>query len=147
MIRRVPDGGALLVTVLFMIWLCDTLAYFGGSALGKHRLAPTISAKKSLEGALFGFFGSVLGGVAGWFIFRPHSFMLEEFAFLGAAIGIIGQVGDLAESLIKRDMGVKDSSKLLPGHGGVLDRFDSLLFALPAVWFWLQTRAALWGLE
>lgn len=146
-IRRIPDGGALIVSVLFMIWLCDTAAYFGGSLLGKHPLAPAISPKKSLEGALFGFFGSIAGGIAGWLIFRPETFILSEFAFLGAAVGIIGQVGDLAESVVKRETGVKDSSRLLPGHGGVLDRFDSLLFALPAVWFWLQTRAMLWGIS
>lgn len=148
-IRRIhdSDGGALIVSVLFMIWLCDTAAYFGGSLLGKHPLAPAISPKKSLEGALFGFFGSIAGGIAGWLIFRPETFILSEFAFLGAAVGIIGQVGDLAESVVKRETGVKDSSRLLPGHGGVLDRFDSLLFALPAVWFWLQTRAMLWGIS
>lgn len=145
-IRRLQDGDALLVSLLFMIWLCDTAAYFGGSLLGRHPLAPAISPKKSLEGAIFGFFGSIAGGVAGWLIFRPETFILSEFAFLGAAIGIVGQVGDLAESAVKRETGIKDSSRLLPGHGGVLDRFDSLLFALPAVWFWLQTRAMLWGL-
>jgi len=145
-IRRVQDGDALLVSVLFMIWLCDTAAYFGGSLLGRHPLAPSISPKKSFEGAIFGFFGSIAGGIVGWLVFQPTSFIIAEFAFLGAAIGIVGQVGDLAESAVKRETGIKDSSRLLPGHGGVLDRFDSLLFALPAVWFWLQTRAMLWNL-
>ncbi len=145
-IRRLQDGDALLVSVLFMIWLCDTAAYFGGSLLGRHPLAPSISPKKSFEGAIFGFFGSIAGGIVGWLVFQPTSFIIAEYAFLGAAIGIVGQVGDLAESAVKRETGIKDSSRLLPGHGGVLDRFDSLLFALPAVWFWLQTRAMLWNL-
>ncbi|HNV22049.1 MAG TPA: phosphatidate cytidylyltransferase [Candidatus Hydrogenedentes bacterium] len=145
-IRRLQDGDALLVSLLFMIWACDTVAYFGGSLLGRHPLAPSISPKKSFEGAIFGFFGSIAGGIVGWLVFQPKTFIIAEFAFLGAAIGIVGQVGDLAESAVKRETGIKDSSRLLPGHGGILDRFDSLLFALPAVWFWLQTRAMLWGL-
>lgn len=134
------DGGKLIAAALFMIWLCDTLAYFGGSAWGRHRLAPVISPKKSWEGAAFGLVGAVLGGGIAWLILRPDSLTLGELLGLGAVVGLVGQIGDLAESFIKRDADRKDSSNLLPGHGGVLDRFDSFLFSLPVLWGWLHVR-------
>lgn len=134
------DGGKLIAAALCMVWLGDTLAYFGGSAWGMHRLAPTISPKKSWEGAVFGFVGSVLGAGIAWFLFRPQTLLFGELLGLGAVIGIIGQIGDLAESLVKRDAQKKDSSNILPGHGGVLDRFDSFLFSLPVLWGWLHLR-------
>jgi len=134
------DGGKLVAAALCMVWLGDTLAYFGGSAWGRHRLAPTISPKKSWEGAVFGFVGAVLGAVVAWFLFRPQTLLFGELLGLGAVIGIIGQIGDLAESLVKRDAQKKDSSNILPGHGGVLDRFDSFLFSLPVLWGWIHLR-------
>jgi len=139
------DGRRLLAAALFMIWLCDTLAYFGGTAWGRHRLAPRISPKKSWEGAAFGFVGAVLGALVAWLVLRPDALGLRELLALGAVIGVVGQVGDLAESVIKRDVGVKDSSNLLPGHGGVLDRFDSFVFSLPVLFAWLKVRPWLFG--
>ena len=134
------DGGALLASALVMVWLCDTLAYFGGSTFGRHKLAPSISPNKSWEGAISGLFGAALGGWIGFHVFSPAAMALGEFLALGVLVGIFGQLGDLAESMIKRDAEVKDSSSILPGHGGVLDRFDSFLFAVVIMWVWLLAR-------
>lgn len=139
------DGRKMIVALLGMIWVGDTFAYFGGTALGRHRLAPEVSPKKSWEGAAFCFIGSMLGGAIAWYVLRLDVVGLYEMLGIGATVGIVGQIGDLAESLIKRDVGVKDSSNLLPGHGGVLDRFDSLLFSLPIIWGWLIVRAYFLG--
>ena len=138
-------GPVLLATLFFMIWIGDTLAYFGGSMFGRHRLAPSISPNKSWEGAAFGLAGSVAGALAGRWLFGIDSCSLAEMAALGAAIGVVGQVGDLGESMLKREAGVKDSSSILPGHGGIFDRFDSFLFSLPVLWLWMLIRTHLQG--
>jgi phosphatidate cytidylyltransferase len=135
------DGMRLFMAGLFRVWLCDTFAYFGGTTLGKTKLAPSLSPNKSWEGAAFGFFGSVAGGVLAYYLLNPHTLGLVELACVGAVVGVVGQFGDLAESLFKRDLGVKDSSTVLLGHGGVLDRFDSFLFTLPTLWAWLLIRS------
>jgi len=127
------DKWSNVVLAFFVaIWSSDTFAYFVGSAIGKHRLFERISPKKSWEGAIAGFFGSMLG-----FYLITHftipSFPLPLSICLGAIIGIIGTIGDLAESQLKRDAGIKDSSNIIPGHGGILDRFDSILFTAPVV--------------
>jgi phosphatidate cytidylyltransferase len=140
------DGSRLVMAGLFMVWLCDTFAYFGGTTLGKTKLAPSLSPNKSWEGAAFGFFGSIAGGVLAYHMLSPHALGLVELACVGAVVGVVGQLGDLAESLFKRDLGVKDSSNLLLGHGGVLDRFDSYLFTLPVLWAWLLIRPDVMGL-
>jgi phosphatidate cytidylyltransferase len=139
------EGSKLLATTLAMVWLIDTFAYFGGTAFGKHKLAPTVSPNKSWEGAVAGFFGALAGAIVGKWVFEIGSLTTTELLALGAVIGIVAQVGDLAESMVKRDVGVKDSSGIVPGHGGVLDRFDSFLFALPVVWGWLVVRPILQG--
>ncbi len=133
-----PDAAAalLLISILFSIWICDSAAYFVGKAVGKHKLAPKVSPKKTWEGAIAGF----VAGAASAVFFA--SLLLPEFPTLhaimiGSIVGTIGQAGDLAESLLKRDAGVKDSSRILPGHGGFLDRFDSILFVMPAVFICL----------
>lgn len=118
------------------VWLCDTFAYFGGSLFGKRLLYPAISPKKTVEGAIAGIIGAIAGfavsrstlGDIGWL----------HIALIGAGIGVMGQLGDLVESMVKRWAGVKDSSSLFPGHGGVLDRIDSLLFAAPFVIFYFR---------
>lgn len=130
-------GGYLIIAMLASIWLCDTAAYYGGTALGKHKLFPRVSPNKSWEGAFFGFIFAVAAFVIARAVFLDF-LTLKDVIILGVIIGTIGQVGDLVESLLKRDAGIKDSSAILPGHGGIFDRFDSLLFSSPAVWFYLK---------
>ena len=136
-------GGRLLIAALLMVWFCDTLAYFGGSLLGRHKLAPAVSPNKTWEGAISGLLGAVAGGIVAFYAVGSPVLALWEYAVLGVLTGFFGQVGDLAESMIKRDAGVKDSSAILPGHGGILDRFDSFLFTLPLLWVWLEFRVFL----
>ncbi len=129
-------GGYLILALFIMIWLCDSAAYFLGTAFGKHKLFPRVSPKKSWEGAIAGFLFSVLGMIVMRELFL--SFLsLSQAVILGAVVGVVGQTGDLIESLFKRDAGVKDSSSLIPGHGGIFDRFDSLLFSAPFVYLFL----------
>lgn len=127
-------GAWLVFFPLVVIWICDTAAMFGGRAVGGPKLAPSVSPGKTRSGAIFG----VLGGLlvvplfAQLFFARTGPAIPWAVLFaIAAVISVLGQVGDLAESLFKREAGVKDSSNLIPGHGGVLDRFDSLYFAIP----------------
>lgn len=130
--------GAYLIMVMFVaIWICDSAAYFGGTAIGKHRLLERISPKKSIEGAIFGFVFAILTFVVGKILLLDFLNWLDVI-YMGLVVGIIGQLGDLIESMFKRDVGVKDSSNILPGHGGILDRFDSLLFVSPFIYFYLS---------
>jgi phosphatidate cytidylyltransferase len=121
------------VLLLFaIIWIGDSAAFYVGRALGRHSLAAKVSPKKTIEGAAAGLIGSVVAGVIGaFFLGEPWL----QVAGISAATAIAGQVGDLAESVLKRSAGVKDSSSILPGHGGILDRLDSLFFAAP-VFYW-----------
>jgi len=130
-------GGFTVMAVLATIWMCDTAAYFGGRAMGRHKLFPRVSPNKTWEGAIWGFVASLLTMLIAqlWlltYLSIPHALVI------GAIVGVLGQLGDLVESLLKRDAGVKDSSTLLPGHGGVFDRFDSFLFVSPAVFLYLD---------
>ncbi|MDP8239634.1 MAG: phosphatidate cytidylyltransferase [Candidatus Hatepunaea meridiana] len=126
-----PDAGRWLAfCVLGSIWVGDTAAYAGGRMMGKHKLAPTISPNKTIEGFIFGFFGAILFSMIWW---RLGLVRFDVGLVVGIAAGLFGQIGDLFESALKRECGVKDSSNLLPGHGGLLDRFDSLLFTAPIV--------------
>ena len=127
---RLPHGRSLVFYVLAVIMSGDTCAYFVGRRFGRRKLAPVISPGKTVEGAIGYVFGSVLGGVmAGIFLMTDLAGI--EIVLLSAVLSILGQVGDLFESWIKRVFTVKDSGTLLPGHGGLLDRLDSLIF--PAV--------------
>ena len=133
MIRALPHGRCLAVLVVVCTVLNDTFAYFVGRAIGRHRMAPRISPKKTVEGAL----GGLVGAVVAALLVRIYSSWIPtaDAAVLGLIIGVLGQWGDMFESAIKRDFRVKDSGKILPGHGGILDRFDSFLFAgLAAYW-------------
>jgi len=134
-------GPKLLLFALVITWAGDTIAYFVGRAIGKHAFAPILSPKKTWEGAVGGFVGSLLVGVAfSKWIGVPMGQMLAA-----AAIGnVAGQVGDLLESAYKRSAGVKDSGTLLPGHGGILDRIDALILAIPVVcyyWIWFGSSS------
>uniref|UniRef100_A0A7V2ZLQ0 Phosphatidate cytidylyltransferase n=1 Tax=Ignavibacterium album TaxID=591197 RepID=A0A7V2ZLQ0_9BACT len=130
------QGAFLIFSILGTIWICDSAAFFFGTALGKHKLFVRVSPKKSWEGAIFGFVFAILSMILFQKIF-VNFLSLETAIGLGVIIGIFGQIGDLVESLLKRDAGVKDSSNIIPGHGGIFDRFDSLLFSAPFVYYYL----------
>ena len=128
-------GAALVFFPLVVTWVCDTAAMFGGRTIGGPKLAPTISPGKTRAGAVAGVAGALLVAplFAAWIFPRVGvTAPLGALLVIAGSLSIIGQVGDLAESLVKREAGVKDSSTLIPGHGGVLDRFDSLYFVMPA---------------
>jgi len=127
---RMPHGRAWVFFVLLVIMMGDTIAYFVGSRLGTRKLVPDISPGKTVEGALGYVAGSLIGGYLGARFLITELGVMEAIG-LSAMLSILGQIGDLFESLIKRVFAVKDSSSLLPGHGGLLDRLDSLIF--PAV--------------
>lgn len=132
-----PDSGAAwIVWVLVIAFSSDSGAYFVGRSLGRHPMAPRISPKKSWEGAVGGLLAATLGS---WLAVVTFGLPLHPVvaAFLGALGSAAGQAGDLAESLIKRQVGVKDSGALIPGHGGMLDRVDSLLFTIPSLYYCL----------
>jgi len=127
-------GVALVFFPLVIVWVCDSAAMFGGRAIGGPKLAPTVSPGKTRSGALMGVVGAVaVVPLYHAIVLRPAGIDLVWWhgLLLGAILGVVGQIGDLVESLLKREAGVKDSSALIPGHGGVLDRLDSLYFALP----------------
>lgn len=130
------QGGLLIIALFVTIWICDSAAFFLGTAFGKHKLFPRVSPKKSWEGAIAGFIFSILTMIAAHFILLDFLSLVDSF-IIGTIVGTVGQIGDLIESLIKRDANVKDSSALIPGHGGVFDRFDSLLFSAPVVYVYL----------
>lgn len=130
------QGGFLILSLFVTIWICDSAAFFLGTAFGKHKLFPRVSPKKSWEGAIAGFVFAVLTMITANFLVLDF-LSLTDSIVIGAIVGTIGQMGDLVESLIKRDANVKDSSALIPGHGGVFDRFDSLLFTAPFVYMYL----------
>ncbi|GBC93961.1 Phosphatidate cytidylyltransferase [bacterium HR15] len=129
------ERGALgLLWLMAMLWLGDSTAYFVGRAIGRHRLAPALSPSKSWEGAIANLACCLLVGLIGADWLRLP---LWKAGLIGAGVGVLGQLGDLFESSLKRAKGVKDFGGVLPGHGGVLDRFDSFLFSAPWVWWWL----------
>ncbi|HEY4613356.1 MAG TPA: phosphatidate cytidylyltransferase, partial [Bacteroidota bacterium] len=119
------------------IWLCGTAAYFGGVSFGKHKLFERVSPKKTWEGAIFGFVFAVATMVAAQ-QFLIEYLRLVDAIVLGVIVGVFGQAGDLVESRFKRDAGMKDSSAIIPGHGGVYDRFDSLVFVAPIAYLYLD---------
>lgn len=133
-LRQLDHGQRWIFLALMVIMVCDTFAYFVGSQFGKHKLYPAVSPNKSIEGALGGLVGSVLA-----VLLAKYSFMsfigLTDGIMIGLLLGTAGQLGDLFESLLKRACKVKDSGTIIPGHGGLLDRLDSLLFAFPVVYY------------
>ncbi len=131
------NGGDWLLLLFGTLWLSDTLAMFVGKAFGKRKLAPTVSPNKTIAGFVGGTLGGIIVAVIMYFWRLSGETM---FVLLGAGIliSIVGQLGDLVESCWKRAIGIKDSSAIIPGHGGVLDRFDSLLFASPVLYLYLR---------
>ena len=134
----VSYAGFKLVAVIFItIWICDTFAYSFGRILGKRRLFKKVSPNKTWAGAIAGVAGSILVLTIVWMLdILPLNW--TECLIIGMVIGVVGQTGDLVESWFKRDAGVKDSSSLLPGHGGMLDRFDSIIFVSPAIFLFIN---------
>ncbi len=153
-IRRQPAGAIWTIYTLLVVWAGDIFAYFVGKTMGRHRMTPEISPKKTWEGAVASIMASVIVGTLwmqhapaissallgmGLIDRRDGMFGLEQpqlwpIILLSAVVNIAAQLGDLVESLIKRGAGVKDSGTILPGHGGMLDRIDAMLFAVPVVW-------------
>ena len=155
-IRQQPAGAIWTIYTLLAVWAGDIFAYFVGKSLGRHRMAPEVSPKKTWEGAVASVVASVIVGTL-WIQHAPSTsssllriglidrrdgmFGLEQpplwpIVLLSVAVNIAAQLGDLVESVIKRGAGVKDSGTILPGHGGMLDRIDAMLFAVPVVWAW-----------
>jgi phosphatidate cytidylyltransferase len=130
-------GGYTVISILACIWICDTAAQFVGLKYGKRKLFPRVSPNKSWEGAVSGFIAAVAAAMLAKYTVLPF-FSVGESLVIGFVVGAFGQLGDLAESLLKRDAGVKDSSQIIPGHGGVLDRFDSLLFVSPILFLYFD---------
>ncbi|MBI5886319.1 MAG: phosphatidate cytidylyltransferase [Deltaproteobacteria bacterium] len=133
-LRAVPDGRWWILFILVVVWANDTFAYVVGKTLGRHKLAPRISPGKTIEGAA----GGLVAGVAAALICNGAMGLgagMLLIAAIAIKVGVLGIIGDLAESLLKRGAGVKDSGSLIPGHGGVLDRIDSLIFPVPVLFY------------
>jgi phosphatidate cytidylyltransferase len=127
-----PSGKHIIMSAVVCVWACDVAAYFLGKAIGKHKLAPEISPKKTIEGAIAGAVAAVSAGAifaaVGWLTW-PKGIVL------GITVAVLAQLGDLVASMLKREVGIKDFGRIIPGHGGVLDRFDGLFFTAPFIYF------------
>lgn len=130
--RMLPRGGFHVWLILLCSWGCDTCAYCVGMLFGKHKIAPVLSPKKSVEGAVGGLLGTVLLGVGFAVMVKENAI---KYAAICAAGALIAMVGDFAASAIKRNQEIKDFGNLIPGHGGILDRFDSVIFTAPIIFF------------
>ncbi len=135
LLRILPNGKAWVLFLLLVIFSGDAGAYYVGRAVGKHKLRPDVSSGKTVEGAVGGLAANILMAVAAWFLLFDN---FDPRFILPAAllVGIVGQIGDLMESIVKRSFGVKDSSNILPGHGGVFDRVDAVMLAAPFL-YWM----------
>jgi len=137
LMHREEQGGAWVLLSMFIAFLSDTFAYFSGRAFGKTKLAPKVSPKKTVEGSLGGLVGSVAGALVLSFTLLDGVLPPVHAAILAVVAGAFGQAGDLLESLIKRSCGVKDSGNIMPGHGGLLDRCDALMFTGATTWLYV----------
>lgn len=137
LLRGMPGGERYVLLVCGIVWVGDTAAFYVGSSLGRHPLAPRVSPRKSVEGGVAGLTGSIVAAAAlARALGVPAAF--GPSLGVGAVVGTAGQMGDLVESLMKRAFQVKDTGRLIPGHGGMLDRIDSLLFAIPVFYLWVR---------
>lgn len=138
-IRELKYGGALVVMVFVCSWVNDTCAYCVGVKLGKHKMSPKLSPKKSVEGLIGGIAGSAIVGALYGIFFNSKVYELNNaaviFAVAGALGAVVAVIGDLAASAIKRNNDIKDYGKLIPGHGGIMDRFDSIIFTAPIIYY------------
>lgn len=141
LIRNMEHGLVLVLLIFVSSWINDTCAYFVGRALGKHKMAPVLSPKKSIEGLIGGIVGAGVFGAVFGILFDKYvdtmNYALLLFAVVGAVGALPAVIGDLAASAIKRNNDIKDYGKLIPGHGGILDRFDSIIFTAPIIYYLL----------
>lgn len=138
--RNLENGHLFIWLVFIGAWATDTFAYFTGITIGKTKILPSVSPKKSLEGSIGGVVGCIVAMVVYGIITRNYSgyIPLYHYAVIGLLCGMLSQIGDWAASAIKRYVQIKDFGKIMPGHGGVLDRFDSILFTAPVIYFYLS---------
>jgi phosphatidate cytidylyltransferase len=136
LLRLLIDGYFYIFYIFGVVWLGDAAALVVGTLMGQHKLAPSISPHKTIEGAIGGLLGSLCGAILGglWLI---HHFSLSQCLATGCMLAVLGQLGDFSESLLKRGAGVKDSGVLIPGHGGILDKVDGILFGAPALYYYI----------
>ena len=148
-VRMAPEGHLLLWLIFIAAFATDTFAYFTGVFLGRHKLCPEVSPKKTVEGAIGGVVGCVLCFFAFGYVLTVRNTVavnLPSLLTLAVVASVVSMFGDLSASIIKRQVGVKDYGKLFPGHGGVLDRFDSVLFTAPTIAVWSQIWPVLWAI-
>ena len=143
LLRALPEGLHWVLLLVWVTWIGETAAYTVGSLVGRHKLAPGISPGKTVEGALAQLVGSPLAALAaqGWLF---PGLGTRDALLVGLLLGVVGQLGDLAESALKRSVGTKDAGQLIPGHGGMLDRVDGLLFNAPALFYYV-THGRMWS--
>jgi phosphatidate cytidylyltransferase len=136
LLRMLSDGPSYVFYIFGVVWLGDAAALVSGTLMGRHKLAPAISPHKTIEGAVGGILGSLGGAILGglWLL---GNFTLAHCLAVGIMLAVFGQLGDLSESLLKRGTGIKDSAMLIPGHGGILDKVDGILFGAPALYYYV----------
>ena len=134
-LREMENGLAYTFVLYLSVWLADSMAYYIGTYMGRHKLCPSISPKKTVEGAVGSILGGILGVVIAKFVFDISNMSVLCAVATGIVIGITALTGDLIESIFKRDAGVKDSGTLMPGHGGIFDRIDGMLISGPVLYF------------
>lgn len=135
LLRGLSNGKEFVLYLLLVVWSGDTGAYYTGRAFGKHKLAPAVSPKKTIEGGLGGIFFSLLGSCLAKLTFLPLLSYIDCIT-LAIVLAVIAQCGDLCESMLKRAVKIKDSGTILPGHGGILDRLDGVMFAAPVLYYY-----------
>jgi len=138
LVLRASHGKSILLLAILVTAAADVAAYFGGNTMGQRPLAPATSPGKTWEGAIAGGVGAVLASVIVGKLFLSSTWSIGHAIVLGLVIAVVAPLGDLCESMVKRDLDLKDSGSALPGHGGLLDRFDALLFVLPATYYLAQ---------
>jgi phosphatidate cytidylyltransferase len=136
LLRLLSDGPYYVFYIFTVVWLGDAAALVGGTLMGRHKLAPAISPHKTVEGAVGGILGSLCGATLGG-LWPLGYFTLRQCLAVGVILAVLGQLGDLSESLLKRSTGIKDSGMLIPGHGGILDKVDGILFGAPALYYYV----------
>ncbi|MBI2216833.1 MAG: phosphatidate cytidylyltransferase [Candidatus Rokubacteria bacterium] len=141
LLRELPGGGELVLFLAGVTWVGESSAYAVGSMIGRHKLAPVVSPGKTVEGGIAQVLASVLGSLLLGFWLVP-GWSARRVVAAGVLLGVVGQIGDLAESVVKRSVGAKDTGGLIPGHGGVLDRLDGLLFNTPAFFYFVTFQGA-----